>query len=78
MRAAQLRQVAAEQARLLRSMRTETPTPAKVTSVYCERCRRWRKLSKFHPYAAVCRSCPGGGPVILSRQEPLPAPGGWS
>ena len=73
MRAAQLRQVAAEQARLLRTMRTATPTPARVTSVFCLRCRRWRKPSKFHPFADTCRSCPGGGPVLLGEPRAVKA-----
>jgi hypothetical protein len=79
MRAAALCKVAAGQAALLRSIRTATPTPAKVTSVYCERCRRWRKPSRFYPHAAVCRSCRGGGPVVFGEPRKLPAPpGGWS
>jgi hypothetical protein len=67
MRAAQLRQVAAEQAALLRSLRTATPVHAQVLAVYCAHCRRWRKPTKFHPFATVCRSCPGGGPVLLDQ-----------
>jgi hypothetical protein len=67
MRAAQLRQVAAEQADRLRSLRTMVPVHTRVLAVYCAHCRRWRKPNRFHPFAPICRSCPGGGPVLFGE-----------
>jgi hypothetical protein len=81
MRAAQLRQVAAAQADRLRSLRTAVPVPTRVLAVYCAHCRRWRKPSKFHPFASMCRSCPGGGPVLFGEPRQVNARvrgRGWS
>ncbi|GIF70976.1 hypothetical protein Asi02nite_04940 [Asanoa siamensis] len=57
MRASNLRRIAAEQAALLRTLRTATPSPAKVTGIWCQSCRRWRKPSKFAGSSAHCTTC---------------------
>jgi hypothetical protein len=57
MRAAQLRQVAAHNAALLRTLSTAVPLPAKVTGIWCPLCRQWFKPSRFSRTSPWCKGC---------------------
>ena len=54
MRARELRQVAAESAALLRTMRAHLPASTLVREIQCPRCRKWVKP---HRYEVLCQSC---------------------
>lgn len=69
MRAAQLRQVAAHNAALLRTLRTAVPLPAKVTGVWCPLCRQWLKPSRFSRTGSWCRSCTAAVAAQVLRQR---------
>ena len=69
MRAAQLRQVAAHNAALLRTLRTAVPLSAKVTGIWCPLCRQWLKPSKFGPRSPWCKGCTAAVATQLQRQR---------
>ena len=81
MRAAQLRQVAAQNAALLRTLRTAVPLPAKVTGIWCPLCRQWLKPSRFGRTSPWCKGCTAAvaAEVLRHRQAAAQArrqPGG--
>ena len=69
MRAAQLRQVAAQNAALLRTLRTAVPLPAKVTGIWCPLCRQWLKPSKFARTGSWCKGCTAAVAAQVQRQR---------
>ena len=69
MRAAQLRQVAAHNAALLRTLRTAVPLPAKVTGIWCPLCRQWLKPSKFGRTSRWCKGCTAAVAAQIQRQR---------
>jgi hypothetical protein len=69
MRAAQLRQVAARNAALLRTLRTAVPLPAKVTRIWCPLCRQWLKPSKFGRTSPWCKGCTAAVATQIQRQR---------
>jgi hypothetical protein len=73
MRAAQLRQVAAHNAALLRTLRTAVPLPAKVTGIWCPLCRQWLKPSKFGLTSPWCKGCTAAVAAQVHRQQQMRA-----
>jgi hypothetical protein len=73
MRAAQLRQVAARNAALLRTLRTAVPVPAKVTGIWCPLCRQWLKPSRFGRTSSWCKGCTAAVAVQIQHQRHTPA-----
>jgi hypothetical protein len=69
MRAAQLRQVAAQNAALLRTLRTAVPLPAKVTGIWCPLCRQWLKPVKFGRTSPWCKRCTAATAAQIQRQR---------
>ena len=69
MRAAQLRQVAAHNAALLRTLRTAVPLPAKVTGIWCPLCRQWLKPSKFGRMSPWCKGCTAAVAAQVQHQR---------
>jgi hypothetical protein len=69
MRAAQLRQVAAQNAALLRTLRTAVPLPVKVTGIWCPLCRQWLKPSRFGARSPWCKGCTAAIATQIERQR---------
>jgi hypothetical protein len=57
MRAAELRQLAAESAALLRTLRATLPASDLVDEIRCPRCGRWVTPRRFDPLCHACRQC---------------------
>jgi hypothetical protein len=57
MRARDLRQIAAETAGLLRTMRAHLPASDLVHEIQCPRCRRWVRPRRFDVLCMSCRQC---------------------
>ena len=75
MRARDLRQIAAESAGLLRTMRANLPAADLVHEIQCPRCRRWVRPRRFDVLCMPCRGCKStlARPARRSAAPPTPA-----